>query len=139
MPDIFVPLDTTELTSYYIHLENKGIFNQFAFEYSDTNRDILKEFSNSEDMLQYLKKQILLNDFVRFAESKGIKRRTTLINISANRIMNMAYACILQNFFGEEAYFSLILNNDPLVKRAIDEIQNGNVNPQVIAKLNNID
>ena len=140
MPDIFVPLDTTELTSYYIHLENKGIFNQFAFEYSDANRVILKEFTNSEDMLQYLKKQVLLYDFVRFAESKGIKRRSNLINISANRIINMTYASILQNFFGEEAYFTLILNSDPLVKRAIDEIQKGNVNPQAVAKLNrNID
>ena len=135
MPDIFVPLDTTELTSYYIYIENKGIFNQFAFEYSDANRINLKAFTNSEDMLLYLKKQIFLSDIVKFAESKGIRRRSSLINISANQIMNMTYACILQNFFGEEAYYSLILNNDPLVKKAIDEIQKGNVATQAIANI----
>jgi len=135
MPDIFVPLDTTELTSYYLSLENKGVFSQYAFEYSDANRSKLKTFTNSEDMLSYLKKQISIFDIVRFAETKGIKQRTSLIAISANRIMNMAYAQILQNFFGEEAYFSLILNNDNLVKRAIEEIQKGNAAPSAVATM----
>ena len=135
MPDIFVPLDTTEITSYYIQLENKGIFNQYAFEYTDTNRSKLKTFTNSEDMLRYLKKQILLSDVVQFAENRGIKRRTALINISANHILNMTYAQILQNFFGDEAYFSLILNDDSIVKRAISEIQKGNAAPQAVAAM----
>ena len=135
MPDIFVPLDTIGLTSYYIHLESKGIFNQFAFEYSDANRIKLKEFTNSEGMLQHLKKQLFISDIVRFAESKGIRQRTSLINISANQIMNITYAYILQNFFGEEAYFSMILNNDTLVKRAVEEIQKGNAVPQAVANL----
>ena len=135
MPDIFVPLDTTELTSYYINLENKGIFYQFGFEYSDVNRSQLKTFTNSEDMLAYLKGQIDLQEVVRFAETKGIKRRTSLINISANQILNMTYASILQNFFGEEAYFSLILNNDSVVKKAIEEIQAGNDDPVAVANM----
>ena len=139
MPDIFVPLDTTELTSYYINLETKGIFNQFAFEYSDANRLELKEFLSSEDMLLYLKRQISLYEITQFAELKGIKRRTSLINISANHILNATYACILQNFFGDEAYYSLLLDNDPLVKRAIEEIKKGNVNPNAVANKKYID
>jgi len=135
MPDIFVPLDTTELTSYYIRMENQAIFNQYAFVYSDANRNKLKTFTNSDDMLLYLKKQIHLADIIQFAEDKGIKRRTSLINTSANQIMNMTYAHILQIFFGDEAYFSLVLNNDSLVKKAIDEIQKGNAAPQAIAAM----
>ena len=135
MPDIFVPLDTMELTSYYMNLESKGIFYQFAFEYSDANRSMLKTFTDSEEMLFYLKKEILLSDVVRFAEIKGVRRRTSLINISANQIMIMTYANILQNFFGEEAYFSAVLNNDPLVQRAIEEIQKGNGDPAAVADM----
>ena len=135
MPDIFVPLDTTVLTSYYIRLENQGVFNQFAFEYSDANRDKLKMFTNSEDMLLYLKEQIHLADVIQFSENKGIKRRTSLINISANQILEMTYAHILQIFFGDDAYFSLLLNNDSLVKRAINEIQKGNNTPSAVAAM----
>jgi carboxyl-terminal processing protease len=116
-------------------MENNGIFNQFAFEYADANRSKLKAFTNSEDMLLYLKKQILLSDVIRFAEAKGIKRRTALINISANQILNMTYAHILQIFFGDEAYYSLILNNDSLVKKAIEEIQKGNDTSVAIANM----
>ena len=135
MPDIFVPLDTTELTSYYLQMENKNIFYQYAFEYSDANRSKLKEFTTGDDMLEYLQKQILLPDIIRFAESKGIKRRTSLIAVSTNQILKMTYASILQNFFGEDAFFSLLLNNDPLVKRAVEEIQKGNDDPAAVAQL----
>jgi len=135
MPDIFIPLDTTEFTSYYLKMENKGILNQFAFEYSDSNRSKLKTFTSKEDMLLYLKKQISISDVVRFGESRGIKRRTNLINISANHIMSMTYAYILGNFFGEEAFYSLMLNDDPLVKRAIAEIQKGNDDPLAVASM----
>jgi carboxyl-terminal processing protease len=114
-------------------LENKGVFYQFAFEYSDANRSKLNEFTSSEDMLNYLKTQPLLYNIIQYAEAKGIKRRSSLITISANQILNTIYAGILQNFFGEEAYFSVILNNDKMVKKAILEIQKGNALPTVVA------
>ena len=135
MPDIFVPRDTAELTSYYINLENKDIFYQFAFEYSDANRRKLNEFKNSEDMLNFLKAQPLLYNIIQYAETKGIKKRSSLINISSCQILNTIYAGILQNFFGEEAYFSVVLNNDKMVKKAIQEIQKENASPLAVANL----
>jgi carboxyl-terminal processing protease len=135
MPDIFVPRDTAELTSYYINLENKDVFYQFAFEYSDANRRKLNEFKNSEDMLNYLKTQPLLYNIIQYAETKGIKRRSSLINISSCQILNTIYAGILQNFFGEEAFFSVVLNNDKMVKKAIQEIQKGNASPIAVSNL----
>jgi carboxyl-terminal processing protease len=135
MPDIFVPLDTTELTSYYLQLENKGIFRYFAFEYTDVNREKLKGFDNADEMLAYLKTQSLLYDIINFAEKQGIRRRSNLINISANQIQNRVYAYILENFFGEEARFIAILNNDSLVKKAVDVIQRGEALPDAIASM----
>jgi carboxyl-terminal processing protease len=132
-PDIFVPIDTTELTSYYINLENKEIFRQFAFVYSDENRNKLKEFKNYQDMWDYLKTQSILFDIVRFAEEKGIKRRSSLINISAGHILNTTYAYILRNFFGEETFYIVYMNNDIVIKKAVEAIQKGNVSPQAIA------
>jgi carboxyl-terminal processing protease len=87
------------------------------------------------DMLDYLKSQYMLYDIVHFAEQQGIKRRSTLISISANQILNMTYAYILGNFFGEEALFTTVLNNDIMVKRAVLEIQKGNAAPEAIAEL----
>ncbi|MDR0836112.1 MAG: PDZ domain-containing protein, partial [Tannerella sp.] len=102
MPDLFVAFDTSALTTYYIKLDNCGIFNQFAFDYADINREKLKGFRDYHDMLEYLETQPILNEIVRYAELNGIKRRSNLIAKSSNHILNTTYACIIRNFFGDE-------------------------------------
>lgn len=42
MPDVFVPLDTTETTTYFSKLIQGGHVNNFAFQYINTNRATLK-------------------------------------------------------------------------------------------------
>jgi carboxyl-terminal processing protease len=131
MPDIFVPLDTSELTSYYINLETKNIFHQFACEYADKNRDKLSELKTYERMLEYLKTQPILYEIVHFAAEKKVKQRTSLINISANYILNTAYAYILQNFFGEEVFFMIYMNRDNDIKKAVEILRKGEAYPEV--------
>jgi carboxyl-terminal processing protease len=135
MPDIFVPLDTSELTSYYIHLENKNIFYQFACEYTDMNRSKLSEFKDYPSMLEYLKMQPILYEIVDFATARKVKPRTALINISANYILNTTYAHILQNFFGEEAFFIVYMNRDKDIKKAVEILQKGLAYPEAVADM----
>ena len=125
MPDIFVPLDTSELTSYYIHLENKNIFRQFACEYTDMNRSKLSEFKDYQSMWEYLKMQPVLDEIVNFATARRVKPKTTLINISANYILNTTYAHILQNFFGEEVFFIVYMSRDKDIQKAVEILQKG--------------
>ena len=82
MPDVFVPQDTTGTSSYLIEVLNKGLTLQFSFQYSDRNRAKLNEFENEEDMLKYLRQQGIVEQFIRFADSKGVKRRNILIHKS---------------------------------------------------------
>ena len=139
MPDIFVPVDTTELTSYYLNLENKGIFYQFAFNYSDQNRDTLRKMNSWQEMLTYLENQSLLYSIVQYAQEKGIRKRSTLIQTSAKKILNTTYANILQHFFGEEAFFEVYMKNDNVIEKAIEVIQNGDAYPQAIRERKYLD
>jgi carboxyl-terminal processing protease len=132
VPDIFVPIDTTNLTTYYIKLDNKKIFNKFAFVYSDEHRDLLNTFKTYPEMLEYLKTQPILHELVSFAEENGIRRRSNLINKSARQILISAYASILQNFFGDEAFYPVYLSNDPVLKKAVEVIQKGEASPEAI-------
>ena len=43
LPDVFIPSDTTGLTSYYFQVSNAGLLNKFAYEYADLNREDLKD------------------------------------------------------------------------------------------------
>jgi carboxyl-terminal processing protease len=133
MPDIFVPLDTSELTSYYIHLENKNIFYRFACEYTDMNRSKLSEFKDYQSMWNYLETQSILYEIVDFAAARKVKPRTALINISAKYILNTTYAYILQNFFGEEVFFIACMNRDKDIKKAVEALQAGLAYPEAVA------
>jgi carboxyl-terminal processing protease len=132
IPDVFVPIDTTDLTSYYIKMETKDIFAKFAFYYSDLNRKKLNTFKTYQEMLEYLKTQTILYEIVRYAEKNGIRRRSNLINRSSNQILITAYAFILHNFFGDEAFYPVYMSNDPVVKRAIEAIRQGKAMPETI-------
>lgn len=56
MPDVFVPLDTNELSDLYRNISRKGIFNTFSFNYVDTHRDEMnKKYPTFEDFDQNFK------------------------------------------------------------------------------------
>lgn len=38
MPDIFVPLDTTDLTKYYLEVSGRNILYRYTIEYADAHR-----------------------------------------------------------------------------------------------------
>jgi carboxyl-terminal processing protease len=123
MPDVFVPLDTAEMTSYYINLDSKNIFRKFAGVYSDTNRAKLGEFKDYKALLDYLKTQPVLYEITHFAEKYGIKRRTNLINISSRSILRVTYAHIIMNFFGDDTFFIVAMEGDTMIQKAIDALK----------------
>ncbi|GHT50015.1 peptidase S41 [Bacteroidia bacterium] len=135
IPDIFIPVDTAHISNYYISLENKAIFNRFAFEYSDKHRIILSKFKDYPSMLAYLKTQLRLEDIVRYAEENGVKKRTFQINRSANQILTTTFACILSNFFGDDVFYHVYLSNDPVIARAVQAIRKGEAYPQAVAAM----
>ena len=85
MPDIFIPRDTSGITSYYTNVVNSNVLYLFALDYSDKQHDQLAAFKNWKELYARLQQQPILEQFVEFAASKGIKKRPTLINISGNR------------------------------------------------------
>ncbi|MCC8146137.1 MAG: S41 family peptidase [Bacteroidales bacterium] len=122
IPDIFIPIDTTHLTSYFLKMENHGIFEKFAFQYFDKNLHLRDEYKDYMSMLEYLKTQPIFSELIRFADMNGIRRCSTQISRSENQIMTTAYARILQNFFGDEAFYTIQLQNDPMVEKAVQTI-----------------
>ncbi|MCL2651008.1 MAG: S41 family peptidase [Candidatus Azobacteroides sp.] len=129
MPDIFVPRDTSGYTSYYASLNNNGILYEFAFQYVDQHRDLKNRFKDYRSLLTYLQTQPILNDVVNFAESKGIRRRPTLIEISKTQIENLTYAYIIRNIFGDDGFYPVFFTYDQAIKKAIGVINAGEAFP----------
>ncbi|MDR2384485.1 MAG: S41 family peptidase [Tannerella sp.] len=131
MPDIFVPADTTEITSYYSKVITSGVLYQFVLKYSDKNYNKLKSFKTFKELYAYLKQQPLIYEFTDFAASKGIAKRTTLINISRNLIETQICANIVRNFFDNEGFYPILLKDDATLNKAISIMEAGKWKPTI--------
>ena len=123
MPDIFVPQDTTGLTSYSTEVLSKGLTVQFAFQYTDKNRDKLNKYDTEESLLKYLRQNGVIEQFIRFADSKGVKRRNILIQKSYKLLERNIYGNIIYNMLGREAYIKYINDSDKTVQQALDVLR----------------
>ncbi len=125
MPDIFIPQDTIGSTSYYTAVMYNGLDILFGFRYTDQNRDSFKQFSDGNSLVNYLKRQNLVEQFVRFADSNGVKRRNLLIQKSRKLIEKRIYARVIDNMFGQEEYIKYINQTDPTVLKAVEVLEKG--------------
>jgi len=64
MPDKFVPVDTSEITTYFLRV--RPFIYQFALNYTERNREILKKFTEAGELEKYLDKQGLPDQFIRY-------------------------------------------------------------------------
>ena len=130
MPDVFVPRDTTGVTSYLMEVSNKGLLIQFSFQYTDRNRAKLNEFTNETELQKYLEKQNIVEKFVRFAAQKGVKRRNLLISKSRKLLERNLYGNIIYNMQGKEAYIRYINQDDATVLKALEILERGEAFPK---------
>jgi carboxyl-terminal processing protease len=130
-PDIFVPEDTTNYTSYYKEAVMSGLLLQFGYDYTDQNRQKLSEFEDTADMLRFLKKQNLVEKFVQYADAKGLKRRNLMIQHSRQLLEDFIFSRVIYNILNEEAWQEYVNSNDPTVKEALRVLQEGKAFPDV--------
>ena len=130
MPDIFVPQDTTGMTSYYRMAVNRGLTIQFAFQYTDNHRAEMQKYETEESLLQYLKHQNILEQFARFAENKGLKRRNILMYKSQKLFETNLYGNIIYNMLDMEAYIEYLNKSDKTVLKALEVLDKGESFPK---------
>ncbi len=132
MPDIFVPQDTSDYTSYYKMAAMRGLMVKFAFDYTDHNRLRLKEYETVETLEKYLKNQGLLEQFARYADQRGLKRRNNMLYRSRALFEEALYGNIIYNMLGMEEYLKYLNATDPAVLRAIEVLERGESVPKVV-------
>lgn len=122
MPDIFIPLDTVGLSSYYSRLRNLGLIYRFAFEYTDLHRSQLEIFETPEAVVDYLESTKYFKDFLRYAEKKGVKTDPKGLAISKKIITTQIKANIARNILDNDGFYPIILEIDNTLLLAIEEM-----------------
>ena len=89
MPDKFVPVDTSEVSAYFLRV--RPFIYQFALNYTEKNRELLKKFTEAGEMEKYLDKQGLLDQFIRYLSSSSVRSQRiypTIVNPDGSRTLD---------------------------------------------------
>ena len=122
MPDVFVPLDTTEFSDYYRDLVARGTINQYVIDYVDKHRkelsaryatvaDYDRSFVVNSTMLHDLKlsgmRDSIEFDSVQYVRSKAL-------------IADVVKALIARDVYADVSAYNMVINHrDPIFKEAL--------------------
>ena len=113
MPDVFVPVDTTEYSKYYRDMLAKGVIYQFALDYVDKNRKALKSsYPNVEKFDQFFS---LSDDDMQAFIAAGEKEKVAF-NEEQYATSKEMFKCYLKGLIARDLYtednaFNIIVNH----------------------------
>jgi len=111
MPDIFIPIDTSKISDYYIDLRRKNVFNDYVMDYIDKNRDALKlkypEFKKFQS--EFILDDFFMDGFAKAAEKAGVKKNS----VNPERL-NAMIAQYVQKIKADTVLFSKLNNYSEL-------------------------
>lgn len=126
MPDVFVPQDTTGITSYYINVSNAGLIQRYAYIVADKYRQVLKGVKTPAQVLNTIPRDnTLLEGFVNFAVSNGVPARWYYINQSRDLILQQLKAVIVRDILGYQNFIKVLNSDDPVINRSLEILRSG--------------
>lgn len=119
-PDIYVPIDTSMNTDYYFQIMRKGIIHSYCIDYANNRKsELLKRFPNEDFFVKnFVLSEQDLEDMLAIAEKDGIKKNDTSFEKSRRLFETVMKANIGRNLFHSTAYYKVILDIDPIFKKA---------------------
>lgn len=129
-PDVFVPEDTVNYTSYFKEAAMSGLLLQYAYQYTDKNRPTLAKYTEMPSLAAYLQSLNLVGDFVNYAEGVGLRRRNLMIMKSHSLIENYINARIIYNMLDETAWMEFLNKDDKTIAAALRVFKEGTAFPK---------
>jgi carboxyl-terminal processing protease len=122
MPDIFIPIDTTGVSRYFMQIRNTGLIIRFAMKYTEDNRAVMKKYSDWKSLDNWLSEQNLLEKFIRYAEENGVPRDQEGIKVSGDILYIQLKAYIARNILDTKGFYPIWENIDKTLLEARDYI-----------------
>lgn len=76
------------------------------------------------ELADYLDSQNMVEQFVRYADNHGLKRRNLLIKKSHKLLDRVIDSRIIYNMLDEQAWTQYINLDDPVIKKTLDVFEN---------------
>lgn len=124
MPDVFVPLDTTQYTDYHRRLVAKGIIPQFALRYVDKNRaDLKAQYPDAQKFIkEFTVTDEMLNNLVDAGKAEKVDFDKSQFAKSKEMLRTFVKAAIANDLFSTGAYFQIVNEQNDIYKDALSII-----------------
>ena len=121
MPDVFVPIDTTGVSKYFLEVAGRNILYRYTIEYSDRHRDALNAVRSVDELQALLDSDTsLFDDFIRYAARQGVAPRYGDIALSRQLMEAQLRAYIGRNTpLEDNGFYANIYPVDNVIMRAL--------------------
>lgn len=121
VPDIFVPVDTTRVTDFYVQCNRKAEQMRFASAMFDTYRDRLSAISDFRELETWLSELHLDRKFLDYAAKDGIVPRPGEWEKTEPYIMPQLNALVGRySKLEDEAFYRFYLDIDDTIRTAVE-------------------
>ena len=122
IPDIFVPVDTTKVTKFFIACNKKATQMRFASAMFDRYKGSLTEIGDYDELNRFLDRMNLPAAFREYASSKdGISCTQKEWDETSDYLLPQLRALVGRySRLGENAFYKMYLNVDVTLKKAIE-------------------
>ena len=125
MPEVFVPLDTTDMTRYYVEVTGRNILYRYTLEYADRHRDAINAVTTMAELQALLDAdKTLFEDFINYAARHGVKPVRSDIARSRKIMEAQLRAYIGRNTALEDnGFYYNIYPIDDVLRRSVEVLQ----------------
>lgn len=127
IPDVFVPLDTSDNSNYFSEMLRTGINNDWVLSYVNVNRDkLLSLYPDAKSFAsRYELPPSCLQEQIDMLTKKGVEFNEKEFKTSEKAIALRTKALIARNLYDNESFYMLINDLNPALKKAVQILQDG--------------
>lgn len=139
MPDVFVPIDTMRASDYMINLRSKGLFNSFALNWVEENREqFLQKAPTYDKFSKEYEKMNVLSEFEKYAEQEGVSRNTIKkewVNIMVSDYLKKEMAdTTASSYESYSDYAESLISDDKMLKEIMQKAKEEDKKNELINK-----
>lgn len=120
IPDVFVPVDTTRVSKFYISCNKKATAMRFASAYFDGHKSELQAIDDYDALLRYLDNAGLEDKFLEFARSRDALVPGSDWAVDRQYLLTQVKALVGRySKLGDKAFYHIYLAIDDVFKTAM--------------------
>lgn len=123
MPDFFIPIDTLGVTPYFNQVARRNLIYRFAYNFTDKHRRSMNSMKDYKSIEQYLDNLSIMNQFIDFAQARGVKPNHADLAKSRFIIETQIKAYVARGIIDDLGFYPIITRIDNTLLRTIEILQ----------------